>query len=48
MTTDEGGNQIESVIEEKWFAGYYGVKEMAIRLTFVSEKNVFNTTIRIK
>jgi len=47
-TTDENGKEIEPLIEEKWFSGYYGVKEKAIRLTFASEKNVFNTTIRIK
>ncbi|EDP96962.1 alginate lyase family protein [Kordia algicida OT-1] len=48
ITKDEDGNQIEPLTEEKWFSGYYGVKEKAIRLTFASEKNVFNTTIRIK
>lgn len=48
ITTDEDDNQIEPLIEEKWFSGYYGVKEKAIRLTFATEKNVFNTTIRIK
>ncbi|KAB8152156.1 heparinase [Kordia sp. TARA_039_SRF] len=47
-TTDEDGNKIQPLIEEKWFSGYYGVKEKTIRLTFASEKNVFNTTIRIK
>ena len=48
ITTDKDGKQIEPLKEEKWFSGYYGVKEKAIRLTFASEKNVFNTTIRIK
>lgn len=48
ITKDQDGNQIEPLTEEKWFSGYYGVKERAIRLTFASEKNVFNTTIRIK
>ncbi|WP_420571277.1 alginate lyase family protein [Kordia sp.] len=47
-TIDENGSKIEPLIEEKWFSGYYGVKEKAIRLTFASENNVFNTTIRIK
>ena len=47
-TTDENGKQLEPLTEEKWFSGYYGVKEKAIRLTFASEKNIFNTTIRIK
>ena len=47
-TEDEDGRQIEPLIEEKWFSGYYGVKEKAIRLTFVSEKKVFKTIIRIK
>jgi len=48
ITTDENNNLIEPLTEEKWFSGYYGVKEKSIRLTFASEKNVFNTTIRIK
>ena len=48
ITKDKEGNRIEPLIEEKWFSGYYGIKESAIRLTFASEKNVFNTTIRIK
>ena len=48
ITINEDGKQILPVIEEKWFSGYYGVKEKAIRLTFKSNKNVFNTTIRIK
>ena len=48
ITINEDGKEILPVIEEKWFSGYYGVKEKAIRLTFASEKNVFNTTIRIK
>jgi hypothetical protein len=48
ITKDEEGNKIEPLTEEKWFSGYYGVKEKAIRLTFASENNVFNTTIRIK
>jgi hypothetical protein len=48
ITTDKDGNVLQPLIEEKWFSGYYGVKEKAIRLTFASENNVFNTTIRIK
>lgn len=48
VTTDENGKQIEPLVEEKWFSGYYGIKEKGIRHTFVSEKNIFNTTIRIK
>ncbi|MEM6718260.1 MAG: alginate lyase family protein [Bacteroidota bacterium] len=47
-TTDEDDQTLTPIIEEKWFSGYYGVKEKAIRLTFATEKNVFNTTIRIK
>tara|TARA_R110002096_G_scaffold37317_2_gene103651 strand:+ start:1364 stop:3241 length:1878 start_codon:yes stop_codon:yes gene_type:complete len=48
ITTDKDGKQIEPLKEEKWFSGYYGVKEKAIRLTFATEKNIFNTTIQIK
>ncbi|QHI37455.1 Heparin-sulfate lyase [Kordia antarctica] len=47
-TTDKNGEQLEPLIEEKWFSGYYGVKEKSIRLTFASKHNVFNTSIRIK
>ena len=48
ITTDENGNRITPIVEEKWFSGYYGVKEKSRRLTFASENKVFNTTIRIK
>ncbi|QNM87034.1 alginate lyase family protein [Polaribacter pectinis] len=47
VTKDCDGNILKPKIEEKWFSGYYGIKEKAIRLTFVTEKNTFNTTIRI-
>jgi len=47
-TINEDGKQITPVIEEKWFSSYYGVKEKSVRLTFISEKNVLDTTIRIK
>ncbi|WP_418637379.1 alginate lyase family protein [Winogradskyella sp.] len=48
ITKDEDNNQIEPLIEEKWFSSYYGLKENSIRITFVSGTSVFNTTIRIK
>lgn len=48
VTNDEDGERLKPLIEEKWYSGYYGVKEKAIRITFTSEKNMFNTTIRIK
>ena len=47
-TIDENGTPLTPLKEEKWFSGYYGVKERAIRLTFATKNNVFNTTIRIK
>lgn len=46
-TNDKNGKKLTPIIEEKWFSGYYGFKEKSIRLTFASEENVFNTTIRI-
>ena len=46
-TNDEDGNLLTPSIEEKWFSGYYGVKEKSIRYTFASKKNVFHTTIQI-
>jgi hypothetical protein len=48
ITKDKLGNILKPIIENKWFSGYYGVKEKSIRLTFVTEKDIFNTTIRIK
>ena len=47
-TINEDGKQLLPLVEEKWFSGYYGVKEKSIRFTYSSEKNIFNTTIRIK
>ena len=38
---------IEPTIEEKWYSGYYGVKEKSIRLTFATNTNRFNTQIKI-
>ena len=48
VTKDISGKKLTPIVEEKWYAGYYGVKEKGIRLTFVSDKNTFLTTIIIK
>ncbi|PHS07661.1 MAG: heparinase [Kordia sp.] len=45
---DALGKEITPIIEEKWFSGYYGVKEKSIRLTFVTQEDTFNTTISIQ
>lgn len=44
---DADNLKIEPLIEEKWFSGYYGVKEKSIRLTFATKTNTFNTEIKI-
>ena len=44
---DINNNKIEPIIEEKWFSGYYGVKEKSIRITFVSKGSLINTLISI-
>ena len=48
VTTDAQGKKIEPLIEEKWFSGYYGVKEKSIRFTYTTQEDIFNTRIRIK
>ena len=44
---DVDNREIEPLVEEKWFSGYYGVKEKSIRLTFATNKSSFKTTIKI-
>ncbi len=44
---DEANNKIEPIIEQKWFSGYYGVKEKSIRYTFPTYGKRINTKIRI-
>ncbi|WP_299883694.1 alginate lyase family protein [uncultured Lacinutrix sp.] len=44
---DVDNRKLEPLIEEKWFSGYYGVKERSIRFTFATNKNSFRTTIKI-
>lgn len=46
-TFDSDNNELEPLIEEKWFSGYYGVKEKSLRLTFATNKEGFKTTINI-
>lgn len=46
-TFDADNNKLDPLIEEKWFSGYYGVKEKSIRLTFASNKGSFKTLIKI-
>ncbi|WP_044401353.1 heparinase II/III family protein [Lacinutrix sp. Hel_I_90] len=44
---DADNHKLEPIIEEKWFSGYYGIKEKSIRVTFVTAKSSFKTTIII-
>jgi len=46
-TFDSNNQKLEPLVEEKWFSGYYGVKEKSIRLTFATNNNKFKTTIKI-
>ncbi|MBS9768362.1 MAG: alginate lyase family protein [Flavobacteriaceae bacterium] len=44
---DENGEKLLPVIEEKWYSGYYGVKEQSIRYTFMTDTNEIKTKIEI-
>ncbi|CAL2105885.1 Heparinase II/III-like protein [Tenacibaculum sp. 190524A02b] len=46
-STDALGNNLTPIIEEKWFSGYYGVKEASLRITFETNTNQFNTKIKV-
>lgn len=46
-TFDADNLKLEPFVEDKWFSGYYGVKEKSIRLTFATNKGSFKTTIKI-
>ncbi len=46
-STDALGNNLIPIIEEKWFSGYYGVKEPSLRITFETNTNQFNTKIKV-
>ncbi len=45
---DERGELIEPIVEEKWYSGYYGIKEKSLRFAFESTSNKLLTTIKIK
>ncbi len=47
-TKNERGEFIEPIVEEKWYSGYYGIKEKSLRFAFESTSNVLFTTIKIK
>jgi len=47
ITIDENGKKLKPLIEEKWFSGYYGVKERSIRFTFVTSGKTYITRISI-
>lgn len=44
---DEGGEVLNPLIEDKWYSGYYGVKEKSIRYTFKTYGVKFKTVIKI-
>lgn len=47
ITKDDQGNQLEPLIEDAWFSGYYGIKEKSLRITFKTERNIMKTSIEI-
>jgi hypothetical protein len=44
-SVDENNTILEPYIEQKWYSGYYGVKESSLRLSFASKTNIFKTKI---
>lgn len=44
-SVDENNTSLEPNIEQKWYSGYYGVKESSLRLSFASKTNIFKTKI---
>ena len=45
---DRNNKKLESILEEKWYSSYYGVKEKSTRLSFESNTNMFTTKITYK
>ena len=48
VAIDNEGNQLEPVIEKKWYSSYYGVKEESIAVSFSTKLNSLETKIIIK
>ena len=46
-TKDSTGVVIEPIIEEKWYSGYYGIKEKSLRFAYKTRSNRLSTTIKI-
>jgi len=44
-SVDDNNNILKPNIEQKWYSGYYGVKESSLRLSFSSKTNIFKTKI---
>ena len=47
-SVDENNKDIKPKFEEKWYSGYYGIKESSLRITFVTKTNSFKTIINLK
>ena len=47
-SVDENNTILEPYIEQKWYSGYYGVRESSLRLSFASKTNLFKTKITFK
>lgn len=46
--SDVNGVLLESLREEKWYSGYYGIKEKSIRYVYRTNANGFRTEITIR
>lgn len=46
--TDIFGKKLLPIIEDKFYSGYYGVKELSRRISFITDTNGFITTITLK
>ncbi|MBJ2174567.1 alginate lyase family protein [Aureibaculum sp. A20] len=44
-TYDKNGNQLDAIIEEKWYSSYYGIKESSIRISFKTNYGYLHTKI---
>ncbi|MFD0863120.1 alginate lyase family protein [Sungkyunkwania multivorans] len=47
VAKDLNGNELQPLNDEKWYSGYYGVKERSPRRTFTSSSGTIVTTIKI-
>ena len=44
---DYSGNQMNPMVEQKWYSGYYGIRERSIRMSFRAKTQGFKTEISV-